>query len=231
MMVIDESGLKSSFPFEKRRAAGRCIFELVYFARPDSRVFGQSVFEVRKNLGRQLAKESPIDADVVIAVPDSGVAAAMGFAEASGIRYDVGLIRSHYVGRTFIEPQQSIRHFGVKLKLAPVRVDAEGQAGGGGRRLHRARHHLAEDRQDAQGRGGEGGAPAHLQPADRVAVLLRHRHAQPAGADRRLPQHPRRSPATSPPTRWVTSRWPGSTRQRRIPRARATAPPASAEST
>lgn len=120
MIVIDEAGLKSSFPFEKSRVAGRCIFELVYFARPDSRVFDQSVFEVRKNLGRQLAKESPIAADVVIAVPDSGVPAAVGFSEASGIRFDVGLIRSHYVGRTFIEPQQSIRHFGVKLKLAPV---------------------------------------------------------------------------------------------------------------
>lgn len=119
MLVIDENGLKSSFPLEAR-PPGRCVFELVYFARPDSRVFGQSVFEVRKNLGRQLAKEQPVEADVVIAVPDSGVPAAIGYAEQSGIRYDLGLIRSHYVGRTFIEPQQSIRHFGVKLKLAPV---------------------------------------------------------------------------------------------------------------
>ncbi|GMU62454.1 MAG: amidophosphoribosyltransferase [Myxococcaceae bacterium] len=119
VLVIDADGLKSSFPLEKR-PPGRCVFELVYFARPDSRVFGQSVFEVRKNLGRQLAKEQPTEADVVIAVPDSGVPAAIGYAEQSGIRYDLGLIRSHYVGRTFIEPQQSIRHFGVKLKLAPV---------------------------------------------------------------------------------------------------------------
>lgn len=119
MLVIDESGLKSTFPFA-RAAPGRCIFELVYFARPDSRVFGQSVFEVRKSLGRALAREQPAQADVVIAVPDSGVAAALGFAAESGIPFDVGLIRSHYVGRTFIEPQQSIRHFGVKLKLAPV---------------------------------------------------------------------------------------------------------------
>lgn len=119
VLVIDENGLKSTFPLEKR-PPGRCVFELVYFARPDSRVFGQSVFEVRKNLGRQLAKEQPAEADVVIAVPDSGVPSAIGYAEQSGLRYDLGLIRSHYVGRTFIEPQQSIRHFGVKLKLAPV---------------------------------------------------------------------------------------------------------------
>jgi amidophosphoribosyltransferase len=90
-------------------------------------LFGAQVFEVRKRLGAQLAKEQPIDADVVIAVPDSGVAAALGYAHASGIPYDVGLIRSHYVGRTFIEPQQSIRHFGVKLKLAPVRSTLEGK--------------------------------------------------------------------------------------------------------
>jgi amidophosphoribosyltransferase len=85
------------------------------------------VFAVRKRLGAQLAKEQPIDADVVIAVPDSGVAAALGYSHASGIPYDVGLIRSHYVGRTFIEPQQSIRHFGVKLKLAPVSSTLEGK--------------------------------------------------------------------------------------------------------
>jgi amidophosphoribosyltransferase len=119
MVVIDEDGLRSSFPFA-RKPPGRCIFEMVYFARPDSEVFGQSVYQTRKQFGRQLAKEHPVAADVVIAVPDSGVAAAVGFAEASGIPFDVGLIRSHYVGRTFIEPQQSIRHFGVKLKLAPV---------------------------------------------------------------------------------------------------------------
>lgn len=126
MVVIDANGLKSSFPFAKA-PPGRCVFELVYFARPDSEIFGQSVFQVRKKLGAQLAKEQPVEADVVIAVPDSGVPAAIGYAEASGIPYDVGLIRSHYIGRTFIEPQQSIRHFGVKLKLAPVRSTLEGK--------------------------------------------------------------------------------------------------------
>ncbi|MFT3714219.1 MAG: amidophosphoribosyltransferase [Archangium sp.] len=126
MVVIDENGLKSSFPFEKKPVS-RCVFEYVYFARPDSKLFGEQVFSVRKRLGAELAKEQPVNADVVIAVPDSGVAAAMGYAQASGIPYDVGLIRSHYVGRTFIEPQQSIRHFGVKLKLAPVRASLEGK--------------------------------------------------------------------------------------------------------
>ncbi|MBL8954308.1 MAG: amidophosphoribosyltransferase [Myxococcaceae bacterium] len=121
MVVIDDTGLKSSRPFDAGKP-GRCVFEHVYFARSDSTLFGLSVYETRKRLGRQLAKEQPCDADVVIAVPDSGVPAAIGFAEGSKIPYDVGLIRSHYVGRTFIEPQQSIRHFGVKLKLSAVRA-------------------------------------------------------------------------------------------------------------
>jgi amidophosphoribosyltransferase len=121
MVVIDEGGLRSTFPLGEKRP-GRCIFEHVYFARSDTQLFGLSVFETRKKLGMQLAKEQPAAADVVIAVPDSGVPAAIGYAQASGLPYDMGLIRSHYVGRTFIEPQQSIRHFGVKLKLSAVRA-------------------------------------------------------------------------------------------------------------
>jgi amidophosphoribosyltransferase len=126
MVVIDANGLRSSFPFEKTRL-GRCVFEHVYFAKPDSLLFGMSVYEVRKKLGIQLAREHPADADLVIAVPDSGVPAAIGYAQVSKIPYDVGLIRSHYVGRTFIEPEQSIRHFGVKLKLSPVRQVLKGK--------------------------------------------------------------------------------------------------------
>lgn len=126
MVVIDEQGLRSSYPFRKERPA-RCIFEHVYFARSDSSLYGLSVAETRKRLGMQLAKEQPAAADVVIAVPDSGVAAAIGYAQQSGIPYDMGLIRSHYVGRTFIEPQQSIRHFGVKLKLSAVRATLKGK--------------------------------------------------------------------------------------------------------
>jgi amidophosphoribosyltransferase len=119
MVVVDDKGLRTAQTLPKQRA-GKCIFELVYFARPDSQVFSRSVYATRKALGKKLALEHPCAADVVVPVPDSGVAAALGYAEQSGIPYDMGLIRSHYVGRTFIEPSQSIRHFGVKLKLNPV---------------------------------------------------------------------------------------------------------------
>jgi len=105
-----------------------CIFEFIYFSRPDSYIFGrQNVNDIRKKLGVQLAKESHVDADLVIPVPDSGVPAALGFSEESRIPFDFGLIRNHYVGRTFIEPKQNIRHFGVKIKLNPVRKLLEGK--------------------------------------------------------------------------------------------------------
>ena len=120
MVVIDKSGLRSTFPF-KAEPRRMCIFEYVYFARPDSVLDGISVYEARKNLGRALADEHPVEADVVIAVPDSGVPATIGYSERSKIPFELGLVRSHYVGRTFIEPRQSIRHFGVKLKLNPIR--------------------------------------------------------------------------------------------------------------
>jgi amidophosphoribosyltransferase len=113
-------------PFPPAMTA-HCIFEHVYFARPDSLVFGESVNKVRTNLGRILAREAAVPADVVVPVPDSGVCAAVGYAERSGIPLQFGLIRNHYVGRTFIEPQQSIRHFGVKVKLNPVRSILEGR--------------------------------------------------------------------------------------------------------
>ncbi|MBI2058436.1 MAG: amidophosphoribosyltransferase [Nitrospirae bacterium] len=119
IIVVDEWGLNSLKPFTQQQHA-KCVFEFVYFARPDSTIFGRNVYEVRKELGRQLAREAPVPADLVMAVPDSGVPAAIGFAEESGIPYEIGMIRNHYVGRTFIEPQQSIRNFGVKLKLNPI---------------------------------------------------------------------------------------------------------------
>jgi amidophosphoribosyltransferase len=127
MVTIENGVLRASMPFKPAPRLGRCIFEHVYFAKPDSVLFGNSVYEVRKRLGMQLAREQPAEADLVIAVPDSGVPAAIGFSKESGIPYDVGLIRSHYVGRTFIEPQQSIRHFGVKLKLSAVRQVLKGK--------------------------------------------------------------------------------------------------------
>jgi amidophosphoribosyltransferase len=120
MLVIDRSGLHSLRPLAPEDPHF-CVFEYVYFARPDSQIGGRPVYEVRKALGRQLAIEQPIDADVVIAVPDSGAPSAIGYASQLQIPFELGLIRSHYVGRTFIEPQQSIRHFGVRLKLNPVR--------------------------------------------------------------------------------------------------------------
>ena len=126
MVVIDEHGLQSMHPF-KAPTPKFCVFEYVYFARPDSTLEGINVYQSRYQIGVELAKESPVKADLVIPVPDSGVPPAMGFAEASGIPFQMGLIRNHYVGRTFIEPRQSIRNFGVKLKLNPNRELIEGK--------------------------------------------------------------------------------------------------------
>jgi amidophosphoribosyltransferase len=126
ILVISANGLRSIKPFAPA-PINQCIFEHVYFARPDSYVFGRSVNEVRTELGRVLAREQPVDADVVVPVPDSGVCAAVGYAEQADIPLRMGLIRNHYVGRTFIQPQASIRHFGVKVKLNPVRSILEGK--------------------------------------------------------------------------------------------------------
>ena len=128
IVLINDEGVHSERLVHDPEAPKRaCVFELVYFSRPDSEVFGQSVYEARVAMGRQLATESPATADLVIPVPDSGVAAALGFADASNLPFRHGLIRSHYVGRTFIEPEQSIRNFGVKLKLSAVRAVLEGK--------------------------------------------------------------------------------------------------------
>jgi amidophosphoribosyltransferase len=126
VFIVGPTGQRSLKPFAQARLA-HCVFEHVYFARPDSYVFGQSVNEARTELGRRLAREQPIEADVVVPIPDSGVCAAIGFSEQSGIPLRMGLIRNHYVGRTFIEPRQSIRHFGVRVKLNPVKSILEGQ--------------------------------------------------------------------------------------------------------
>ncbi|HUG45364.1 MAG TPA: amidophosphoribosyltransferase [Sphingomicrobium sp.] len=115
VIVVNESGLRSFRPFEDLKPRP-CIFEHVYFSRPDSVVDGTSVYEVRKNIGAELAREAPVEADIVVPVPDSGVPAAIGFGQASQIPFELGIIRSHYVGRTFIQPTQEVRHLGVKLK-------------------------------------------------------------------------------------------------------------------
>jgi amidophosphoribosyltransferase len=127
LLHFDKSGLHSYFPFPPQKEAA-CIFEFIYFSRPDSRIFGgRNVHETRKQFGRVLAREASVEADVVIPVPDSGISAALGYAEESKIPFETGLIRNHYVGRTFIEPQQSIRHFGVRLKLNAMREVLEGK--------------------------------------------------------------------------------------------------------
>jgi amidophosphoribosyltransferase len=119
LVVADASGVRSFHPFPPVEPR-HCVFEHVYFARPDSQVFGRNVLTSRLALGRQLAREAPAEADIVVPVPDSGIGAALGYAQESGLSYEWGLIRNHYVGRTFIEPKQSIRSFGVKVKLNPV---------------------------------------------------------------------------------------------------------------
>jgi len=126
MLLISREGLRSVKPFPPRERL-QCVFEYVYFARPDSLLWGRNVHAVRKAMGRQLAREHPVEADIVIPVPDSGAGAALGFAEESGIPFEMGLIRNHYVGRTFIEPTRGIRHFGVKVKLNPMRETLGGR--------------------------------------------------------------------------------------------------------
>ena len=119
VLVIDENGMRSMMPFAPVPPR-RCIFEYVYFARPDSLLYGRNVYQVRKQQGRALARECPADADIVVPVPDSGNAAALGYAEESKLPIEMALVRSHYIGRTFIELRESIRHFGVKIKFNPV---------------------------------------------------------------------------------------------------------------
>ncbi|CAM2066846.1 amidophosphoribosyltransferase [Sulfidibacter corallicola] len=127
MVVVNRRGMRRSMkPFEEKPIR-QCIFEHIYFARPDGFMFGEHTQRYREQLGAKLAEENPLEADYVIPVPDSGVSAALGYARASGIPFAFGLIRNHYVGRTFIEPKQSIRHFGVKIKLNPVRHLFEGK--------------------------------------------------------------------------------------------------------
>jgi amidophosphoribosyltransferase len=126
MVVITEEGVESLRPFPAQ-AARPCVFEYVYFARPDSRVNGRNVYEVRKRMGKRLAQETGVPADVVVPVPDSGVPAALGFAQESGLPFEMGIIRNHYVGRTFIQPTQGVRELGVRMKHSPNRSVLEGK--------------------------------------------------------------------------------------------------------
>ena len=120
IVIINREGIKSYFPFKPVKRAF-CIFEFIYFARPDSIIFGENVDKIRRRLGRQLAKEKPVSADIVISVPDSSNTATLGYCEESGLKYEMGLIRNHYIGRTFIEPEQTIRDLDARIKFNPVR--------------------------------------------------------------------------------------------------------------
>jgi len=125
-VVIDEKGIESHFPFKPQQHRF-CVFEYIYFARPDSVVEGRSVYEARKAIGQVLAEEAPVEADLVVPVPDSGVPSALGYATAANIPFELGIIRNHYVGRTFIEPSDHIRHLGVRLKHSPNRAKIKGK--------------------------------------------------------------------------------------------------------
>ena len=126
MIVIDAAGVRSYYPFESV-SPGLCLFEFVYFARPDSQMYGKSIHAARTAMGRALHEEHPADADVVVPVPESGIPAAQGFAAASGIPYGDGLVKNRYIGRTFIEPTQMLRDQGIKLKLNPITETLAGQ--------------------------------------------------------------------------------------------------------
>ncbi|MCY4378545.1 MAG: amidophosphoribosyltransferase, partial [Candidatus Dadabacteria bacterium] len=126
IVFINESGIRSFKSLPKKQHK-YCVFENIYFSRPDSFVQGRNIYQMRKSMGKQLAIESPANADIVVAVPDSGTPAAMGYAEQLGIPFETGFLRSHYIGRTFIEPQQSIRNFGVKLKLSVIKEVIDGK--------------------------------------------------------------------------------------------------------
>ena len=126
LILINQFGVKSFHPFQKA-STKQCVFEHIYFSRPDSYLFGHSVYSTRKLMGKALAREKPVEADVVVPVPDSGVISAMGYSEETKIPFQMGLIRNHYVGRTFIEPQSQIRNFGVKVKLNAVKPVIEGK--------------------------------------------------------------------------------------------------------
>ena len=178
MIVIDENGLRAH-RFAEPQPKG-CVFEYVYLARPDATISGRSVHESRVEMGRRLAREFPVEADLVIPVPESGTPAAAGYAEESGIPFGQGFVKNAYVGRTFIQPSQTLRQPASGLAQRPRAHDPR-EADRGGRRLDRARQHPARPGADAP----EAGAlevHADLQPAGEVAVLLRHRLRHPRRA-------------------------------------------------
>ena len=183
VVVIDGDGVKSFFPLP-RQPARPCIFEYIYFARPDSIVHGRSVYDARKAMGAELAREAPADADVVVPVPDSGVPAALGYARECGLPFELGIIRNHYVGRTFIQPTPVDPRTRRPPQAQRQPRGRRGQAHRADRRFDRARHHQRQDRADDARRGRARGAFPHLLAADHPSRLLRHRHARARQAAR-----------------------------------------------
>ena len=178
LVICDSQGYRVEQAVPPRRRETMCVFEHIYFARPDAQMDGQTLHAERERMGERLAAEAPVDADVVIPVPDSGTPAAQGYARASGLPFADGLIKNRYVGRTFIQPDQALREHGVRLKFNPLAARDRGQAAGRRRRLDRARLDDAQDRADAARCRCARGAPARLGAADHLALLLRHRHGR-----------------------------------------------------
>ena len=190
LVVIDGDGVRSlPIPWLKEVTPRLCIFEFAYIARPDSKLYGREVHETRCRMGELLAAQAPVEADLVMGVPESGVPAAEGFARASGIPYGQGLVKNRYIGRTLHRPRPAGPGRRRAAQAQPAARDHRRQAAGRGGRLHRARHHAALGRAHAARGRGHRGAPAHLVAALALALLLRHRHA----VDRRVaggqPQH------------------------------------------
>jgi amidophosphoribosyltransferase len=183
VVIISETGIESLRPFPARHARP-CVFEYVYFARPDSVVNGHSVYDVRKRMGARLAQENPADVDVVVPVPDSGLPAALGYAQESGKPFDLGIIRSHYAGRTFIQPTQGVRELGVRMKHSPNRAVLAGK------RVLLIDDSIVRGRLRSRSsawcaRRARARCICAAPHRRQVARLLRHRHARPRQAPRR----------------------------------------------
>ena len=203
LVVIDEDGLRSQ-RFAAPTPKG-CVFEYVYLARPDTTISGRVVHEARVEMGRALAREHPVDADLVMPTPESGTPAAIGYAQESGIPYGQGLVKNSYVGRTFIAPSQTIRQLGIRLKLNPLQGRHPRQAPRGRRRLDRPRQHPACARADAAGGRGCRGPCADLVPAGAAGRASTASTSRPAPSSSRPDWGSRRCAARSVRTRWATS--------------------------
>ena len=186
MVVIDAAGLRREYRFAEPDPK-LCLFEFVYFARPDTNLYGQSVHAARQRMGEELARQAPVDADMVMPVPESGIPAAQGYARASGIPYGDGLVKNRYVGRTFIQPSQQMRGPERPDEAEPAPREHPRQAARRRRRLDRARHHHPPGRGDAARSRRDRDPLPGVVAAVPLAVLLRHGHRPEVGAARRRP--------------------------------------------